>query len=88
MFATATIATQERRDTLAIPASAVTLLDGRQTVFVKRDEGFEPRLVELGERVGDRQVVTAGLQPGELIVVSGTYALKSRLLKSKIGDEH
>jgi cobalt-zinc-cadmium efflux system membrane fusion protein len=88
MFATATIATQETRDTLAIPAAAVTLLDGRQTVFVKRGEGFEPRLVELGERVGDRQVVTAGLQPGELIVVSGTYALKSRLLKSKIGDEH
>ncbi|HWH38336.1 MAG TPA: efflux RND transporter periplasmic adaptor subunit [Usitatibacter sp.] len=88
MFATATIATQERRDTLAIPASAVTLLDGRQTVFVKRDAGFEPRLVELGERVGDRQVVTAGLVPGEVIVVSGTYALKSRLLKSKIGDEH
>jgi len=88
MFATAMIATQETRDTLAVPASAVTLLDGRQTVFVKRDAGFEPRLVELGERVGDRQVVTAGLQPGETIVVSGTYALKSRLLKSKIGDEH
>ena len=37
---------------------------------------------------GAKPAIDAGLQPGELIVVSGTYALKSRLLKSKIGDEH
>jgi cobalt-zinc-cadmium efflux system membrane fusion protein len=33
-------------------------------------------------------VVTAGLASGEQVVAAGAYALKARLLKSQISDEH
>jgi len=62
------------------------LLQGQMTAFVAREEGFEPRPVEIGERNGGMVIVTSGLEPGDRVVVAGAYALKARLLKSQIGD--
>ncbi|HET9765152.1 MAG TPA: efflux RND transporter periplasmic adaptor subunit [Casimicrobiaceae bacterium] len=88
MFATAVVQTQERSRAIAVPTEAVVLVDNRSTVFVKDGDGFEPRAVDVGDVVNDRQIVKAGLEPGDDVVVSGAYALKSRLLKSKIGEGH
>lgn len=88
MFASARIATEERGSTIAVPTEAVVLLDNRSNVFVKEVDGFEARPVELGEVVGDRQIVKSGLHVGEEVVIAGVYALKSRLLKSKLGEGH
>jgi len=64
----------------------VLLLEGKKTVFVREKEGFEKREVELGDNLGGRFVVKEGIEAGEAVVVEGAYALKARLLKSKIGD--
>lgn len=88
MFASAVIETEEGAKAIAVPAEAVVLLESKSAVFVKEVDGFEQRTVELGERVGGRQIVKAGLNVGEEVVVAGAYALKSRLLKSKLGEGH
>ena len=88
MFAVVAIETGSAREVLALPESAVTLVQGVPTVFVKEAEGFEPRPVELSARAGGKAIVKSGLKPGELVVTEGTYALKARLLKSQIGDSH
>jgi len=90
MFATARIdaGTQAAREVIAVPDDAVVLLQGQPTVFVAKGEGFEPRPIDPGEKVGGRTVVKSGLVAGDELVVSGAYALKARLLKSQIGDEH
>jgi YHS domain-containing protein len=45
---------------------------------VERGNGwFEPRWVETGWRFGDRIAIIRGLQPGERIVVSGTFLIDS-----------
>ena len=88
MFATAVVQTEESARAIAVPPEAVVLIDNQKTVFVKDGGGFEPRPVEIGEVVNDRQVVKAGLKPGDEAVVAGAFALKSRMLKSKIGDSH
>ena len=62
------------------------ILDRRPTVFVREKDSFEKREVELGDNLGGRFVVKDGIEAGETVVVEGAYALKSRLLKSKIGD--
>ena len=89
MFAKARIeaggAGEER---LAVPDDAIILLQGQPTVFVAEGDGFAPRAVDLGEKRGGRTVVRSGVAAGEQLVVAGTYALKARLLKSQIGDEH
>ncbi|MFN7913947.1 MAG: efflux RND transporter periplasmic adaptor subunit [Vicinamibacterales bacterium] len=70
---TATAATQ-----LTIPNDAVLDTGERQTVFVDRGDGYlEPRQVTIGERLGERVTITAGLRPGERIVASGTFLIDS-----------
>jgi membrane fusion protein, copper/silver efflux system len=64
--------------TLVVPADAIVDTGLRKTVFVDRGNGhFEPRLVETGWRSGDDVEVTKGLEPGESIVVSGTFFVDS-----------
>ena len=86
MFATAAIETAMATKALTVPAGAVLLMEGKKTVFVQNKEGFEPRAVELGDNLGGRFVIKDGLEAGAAVVVDGAYALKARLLKSKIGD--
>jgi cobalt-zinc-cadmium efflux system membrane fusion protein len=88
MFASVAIETGTARKVLALPESAVTLVQGLATVFVEEAGGFEARPVELAGRSGGKAIVKSGVKPGELVVTEGTYALKARLLKSQIGDTH
>ena len=87
MFASAAInTTGTSAKALIVPEEAVLLLQGQPTVFVAERGGFEPRAVEVGERVQGYAVLKSGVAAGENVVVSGAYALKARLLKSSIGD--
>jgi membrane fusion protein, heavy metal efflux system len=93
MFATATITTsgagfEPAKDVLAIPDGAIVLMQGVPSVFVFEHGGYEQRPIEPGDKLGGRTVVKAGLKAGEQVVAAGTYALKARVLKSQIGDEH
>jgi cobalt-zinc-cadmium efflux system membrane fusion protein len=93
MFATATIATggatsKPEADVLSVPDEAIVLMQGLPSVFVFEHGGYEQRAIEPGDKVGGRTVVKSGLVAGEQVVSAGTYALKARVLKSQISDEH
>ena len=88
MFANVAIEVGTTRKVLALPESAVTLVQGLPTVFVEEAAGFEARPVELAGRSGGRVIIKSGVQPGDLVVTEGVYALKARLLKSQIGSGH
>lgn len=86
MFARVAISTGASAKALLVPEEAVLLVQGQPTVFVAEHGGFEPRAVEVGERITGYAVLKSGVAVGERVVVSGAYALKARLLKSQIGD--
>ena len=94
MFATASIRTSattgiaDKVKALLLPQEAVVLMQGQPTAFVAEDGGFEPRVVELGDKLRGKVVIKNGLKAGERVVTAGTYALKARMLKSQIGDSH
>ncbi|MFZ5474227.1 MAG: efflux RND transporter periplasmic adaptor subunit, partial [Pseudomonadota bacterium] len=94
MFATAAIATNGTRGkeakvkALVLPEEAVVLMQGQPTVFIEEHGGFEPRAVELGEKLRGRVVVKNGLAAGDKVVTAGTYALKARVMKSQLGEGH
>lgn len=72
---------------VTVPTAALTLLQGQTVAFRQETSGvLEPVPVETGETIGDTTVVTTGLRPGDRIAVTGVYALKSRLLRSQLGD--
>lgn len=88
MFATAAIRTGGRGKGLLLPEGAVVLMQGQPTVFIEEHGGFEPRTVELGEKLRGHVVVKAGLAAGDKVVTAGTYALKARIMKSQLGEGH
>lgn len=88
MFATAAISTARKARVITLPNDAVVLMQGVTTVFVEGPQGFEPRVVQTGERTGSGVTIKSGLKPGEMAVVAGAYALKARSMKSQIGSGH
>ncbi|MEM1118723.1 MAG: efflux RND transporter periplasmic adaptor subunit, partial [Bacteroidota bacterium] len=68
------------RVAITVPTEAVERDGGDAYVWVPVDgeaQTYARRPVTLGEATGDRVEVTAGLEPGERIVVDGVFALKS-----------
>lgn len=88
MFADVEIDAPGHRSALRVPANAVVLLQGQNTVFIAKRGGFEATPVEIGERPGGSVIVKSGLMAGDEVVTEGAYALKARFLKSLIGEGH
>lgn len=88
MFANVSIESDVGAAALLVPDEAVVFIKGQATVFVAEHGGFEPRSVMTGERADGRVALQSGVKAGEAVVVSGAYALKSRMLKSELGEGH
>jgi multidrug efflux pump subunit AcrA (membrane-fusion protein) len=62
-------------------------LDGKTVVFVAEPQGgFTAKEVTLGTEVDGWIEVLSGVQPGERLVTTGGFLLKSQLSKSAAGD--
>jgi RND family efflux transporter MFP subunit len=88
MFADVEIATTALPNVLVIPDEALQKMDDDQVVFVAAsDTRFEKRVIKTGlEQHGHVQVVD-GLKEGDRIVTTGSFILKSELLKGELGEE-
>lgn len=73
---------------LAAPTAALVQLEGKTVVFRRTHDGVEPVEVQPGSIIGDRTVISAGIVAGDSIAVSGAFTLKSRQLKSQMGEGH
>ncbi len=88
-FVEVEIVTGARDPVLAVPAAAVTMIDGAPSVFkLENGHEFHPEPIRTGPMVGDWAVVLEGLSEGEEIAVEGVFHLKSLLLKSSLGEGH
>ena len=91
MFASATLSIEAEgtESGVALPAGAITELEGRPVVFVQTGEGrFEARPVIVTDRSATEALVTSGVAPGDPVVIDGAFALKSELEKSELGEGH
>ncbi|HEX7668774.1 MAG TPA: efflux RND transporter periplasmic adaptor subunit [Polyangiaceae bacterium] len=65
-----------------VPASAITHVDGKPTVFVaETDLRLIATPVQLGESDGNDQEIIAGVESGQTVVTQGVFALKSELFR-------
>ncbi|NUP99728.1 MAG: efflux RND transporter periplasmic adaptor subunit, partial [Armatimonadetes bacterium] len=89
MFAAVGFVTNRAVGALTVPAEAVQEVEGQQVVFVQRSpEQYELRPVTLGASAENRVEVVSGLKPGEVVVSTGSYLLKSQRLKGELGHGH
>lgn len=87
-FVTADISVGEGESRLQVPSGAVVEVEGRTSVFVPTEDGFEPRVVVAGTEVDGRTVILSGLSAGDEFVSDGAFTLKAQLEKDAFGDDH
>jgi len=69
---------------LTLPSDAVLRTGTGASVWVQTgNRSFKTRMVEIGMEDGDRVQIKSGLQPGDVIVISGTYLLNSEYIFKK-----
>lgn len=89
MFATAEVVTGgASAKGIVIPSSAIQKIEGKPAAFIRQNDGsFAKRDLDLGKEMGGRVEVKSGLTEGEQLVVEGSFALKSELLKGTLAEE-
>jgi cobalt-zinc-cadmium efflux system membrane fusion protein len=88
LFVTALVATDSREAKVAVPETAIQTVEDKPTVFVRTDDGFEARPVELGSRAAGHVEITQGLEPGAQVASAGSFVLKSELGKASAEHSH
>jgi cobalt-zinc-cadmium efflux system membrane fusion protein len=88
LFVTALVATDSREAKVAVPETAIQTVEDKPTVFVRTDDGFEARPVELGSRAAGQVEITQGLEPGVQVASAGSFVLKSELGKASAEHSH
>lgn len=89
MYATVSLRSETTRSALTVPEAAVQRIDDESVVFVASGaDVFEVRTVTVGGRLNGDVEILDGLRAGERLAVSGTFVLKSELLKAElVGEE-
>jgi cobalt-zinc-cadmium efflux system membrane fusion protein len=91
MFATAQIAPRplgNQQRAAVVPLSAVQRVGDKSMVFIEQQPGiYLPRQVSVGATSDNKMQVTSGLKPGDRVVTSGSFYLKSMLLRQSIKSE-
>lgn len=87
MYVEAEITAAISRTALIVPPSALQEFQSRPVVFVRTGPTtFVLREVATGARTDEGIEIRSGLAAGETVVTTGSFLLKSELLKSSLGD--
>jgi cobalt-zinc-cadmium efflux system membrane fusion protein len=86
MFGTAEIRLYDQGPVPVVPKDAVQWEGCCNIVFVKQNDSlFRPKKVRLGYATERHFVVHEGLEPNDVVVTTGSFLLKTEILKGSIG---
>jgi cobalt-zinc-cadmium efflux system membrane fusion protein len=88
LFVTARITVERAEAPIAVPRTALEVVEGKTVVFVEGEHGFAARPVTLGRQDGLRVEVQGGLAPGERYVAKGGFTLKAELARGEMRGGH
>ena len=87
MFVDVDLPSLLQREVLQVPLTAILEHEGKSFVFVHaKDNAFVRRDVTLGLRNPQAVEIQTGLEPGESVVVSGGFALKTQMLADLLSE--
>lgn len=88
LFVEVGLDTGDKVPMIQLPSSAILHHANQPFVFVQTGpESFRQVKIVLRRSVGDRKEVTSGLKPGDRVVMSGGFILKSEMLKDQMVGE-
>lgn len=86
MFGLARLIVHDNENVLSVRSEAVQTDGCCQLVFVREDDTvFAPRKVVLGASANGHVEVLKGLEEGELVATTGSFLMKTEILKGNIG---
>ncbi len=86
MYGQARIAAGASRSSVAVPRAALQQAKGAQLVFVRlAEDQYETRRVQVGATDSEFVEILKGVIPGEDVVTTGSFLLKTETLKDSIG---
>ena len=88
LFVTGKVVAEKISLDLVIPKTALQTIEGKTVVFVRTDEGFEPKAVTLGKTSETLVEIISGMKPGQQYVVKGAFTLKAQLAKGGFSAGH
>ena len=73
---------------LVVPDEAIQTVENETVVFVPTEKPahFEVRKIQVGGQTDGFRKVIAGLKPGERIVTTGSFVLKTKMLAGEMGE--
>jgi cobalt-zinc-cadmium efflux system membrane fusion protein len=87
MFGRARVRTGPAAPAVVVPAGAVQRVERRSFIFVQRAPGlFDARAIETGPAADGWVEIRAGLAAAEPVAITHTFALKSAMLMSRLGE--
>lgn len=88
MYATAEIERAGSRPALFVPESAAQELNGAKVVFVRTaPDRFQARAIDVTRTTEGRMEIASGIEPGDEVVVKGSFVLKSQMLRGSLEEE-
>jgi cobalt-zinc-cadmium efflux system membrane fusion protein len=87
LFVTGRIVMAERRVPAAVAVTALQTIDNRTIVFVRHNDKFEPRAVEIGQRDSEFAEVKDGLHAGTTYASKNSFVVKAELGKAAAAHE-
>lgn len=87
LFINAKVNIESNLNSIIIQKSSLQKIEGQDVIFIKTEDAFELREVELGRPNSDYIEIVKGINVGENYVSEGSFTLKSELLKSTFGEE-
>ncbi len=73
---------------VVVPLSAIQMVEGKPSVFVKDEHGFEVKHVEIGIKDSNFAEILKGLNNGDLCVVKGSFTVKAEMEKGSFEEGH
>lgn len=86
-FVTGEVVISDTKAQVAVSPAALQELQGKTVVFVEKNQGFEPRPVQLGKRSRSAIEVLTGVSAGERYAAQNSYLIKADRLKGETGEE-
>jgi multidrug efflux pump subunit AcrA (membrane-fusion protein) len=87
MYGTAAMRISGTKAALFVPEQAIQEIESGTVVFVQQAAGeFAARPVRAGQRMNGEAEILEGLSAPELVVVKGSFLLKSQMLRNAVKD--
>lgn len=88
LFVSARVIVGSDKVDILVPKTALQTFENNTVVFVKDEDGFEPRTVSIGRSNTESVEIVSGLHGGEKYVSQGGFTLKAELQKESFGEGH